>query len=296
MTTTTPPANPLLALAYLLSAIFAFETVGLCVKLTEGDISLYTIVFARSFFAILPLALAITLMRGWGKIRTTQPKLHIVRGVIGFATMLANFYAIKELDLATVTAIQFTMPFFMMILAAVWLKEQLTPIRLAAVVVGFGGALLVLHPEDGAGISLAGLAALASAFLGGTASVIIRRLTKTDSSLTVALSYACFASLFALPLLPFGFTIPSLHDGLLLMAAGTAGGCAQLLLTQAYRHAPVSVIAPYEYSALLWAMSFNFIFWDKLPTVMMLTGAAIIVAADLMVLWQEERQRKTCPN
>lgn len=267
-----------------------FETVGLCAKLVSADVSLYSIVFARSFFALLLLTVAITYTRGWKKIRTAQPKLHLLRGVIGFATLLTNFYAIKEMDLASVTAIQFTMPFFMMMLAAFWLKEQLTPVRLTAVAVGFGGALLVLRPEDGASLSLAALAALASAFLGGASGVIIRKLTRTDSSLTVAFSFACFGTVFAATLLPLGFTMPSPHDLLLLACAGTAGGIAQLLLTQAYRHAPVSVIAPYEYTALLWAMSFNYLFWDRLPTLLMLTGALIIVSADLMVLWQEERK------
>lgn len=287
----TAPHSPLKALAYLLSAVFMFETVGLCAKLVSGDVSLYTIVFARSAFAILPLVVAITLTRGWANIRTAQPKLHILRGVIGFATLLANFYAIKEMDLATVTALQFTMPFFMILLAAIWLKEQLTAIRLFAVVIGFSGALLVLHPEDGGSISLAALAAVASALLGGASGVIIRKLTRTDSSLTVALSFATFGTVFAAALLPFGFTMPDAHDLGLLAMAGTAGGIAQLLLTQAYRHAPVSVIAPYEYTALLWAMGFNFVFWDKLPTLFMLIGAATIVSADLMVLWQEERAR-----
>jgi len=290
--TTPQPHEPVKALCYLLCAVFMFETVGVLAKLVGDGASLYTIVFCRSLFATLPLLLGIWWLGGVRLLRVRQPKLHLLRGIVGFGTLLANFYAIKALPLATVTALQFTMPFFMMLLAAVWLHEQLTIIRWLAVGLGFAGALLVAQPESGHSLSLATLAALASALLGGISGVIIRRLTQTDHSLTIALSYSALCALFCLVLLPQGFFWPTPLALTLLAGAGVSGGIAQLLLTQAYKHAPVSVIAPYEYTSLLWAMLFGWIFWDHLPTLMMLAGALTIVGADLMVLWQEERRQK----
>ena len=284
--------DTLRALLYLLSAVFMFETVGLFAKLVSPDIPLYTIVFARSFFAIFPLLVGVMLSGGIKTLRTQQPKLHLLRGVVGFLTLLVNFYAVRALDLASVTAIQFTMPFFMILLATLWLGEKLTPERLAAVIIGFGGALLIIGPTAQIGLGLAGLAALASALLGGFSGVIIRKLTRTDNSLTIALSFSTFGSIFAAGLLlKTGFVMPATHDLLLLAAAGTAGGCAQLLLTQAYRFGQVSLIAPFEYTALLWASLFGYVFWDKIPTLLTLAGAVIIVAADLWVILRDKKRK-----
>lgn len=290
---TTRADHPAKALFYLLTAVLMFESVGVCAKALSPEVTLYTKVFARSFFALLPLGLMLLWLRNAALLRTPQPKLHLLRGVIGFATLLTNFYAITHMPLATVTAIQFTMPFFMMLLAALWLRETLTPVRLGAVGLGFAGALLTIPEQAGnAALSLATLAAFASAFLGGASGVIIRRLTATDASLTIAFYFSLSATVFSLFLLPSGFTLPGGRDLVLLAGMGVLGGCAQLLLTQAYRYGQVSVIAPYEYSALLWAIGFGWLFFADVPTLLMLAGAAIIVTVDLMVFWHEERQKK----
>lgn len=286
--------HPLKALLYLLTAVLMFESVGVCAKSLSGEVTLYTKVFARSFFALLPLTIMLLWLNNKALLKTPQPKLHLLRGVIGFATLLTNFYAITHMTLATVTAIQFTMPFFMIILAALWLGEKLTPIRMGAVVLGFAGALMIVNPAaGGTGLNLAVMAAFASALLGGASGVIIRRLTATDHSLTIAFYFSLSAAIFSLFLLPFGFVMPSNADLLVLAAMGIAGGCAQLLLTQAYRYGQVSVIAPYEYSALLWAIAFGWIFFQDIPTFAMLVGAAVIVAADLIVLYSESKKRRT---
>ncbi len=290
---TTRVDHPLKALFYLLTAVLMFETVGVCAKSLSGDVTLYTKVFARSFFALVPLTLMLLWLNNRALLKTPQPKLHLLRGVIGFATLLTNFYAINALPLATVTAIQFTMPFFMMILAALWLGEKLTPIRMGAVALGFGGALMIVNPATGGiGLSLAAIAAFASAIFGGASGVIIRQLTSTDHSLTIAFYFSLSAAIFSAFLLPFGFVMPSNSDMLVLAGMGVAGGCAQLLLTQAYRYGQVSVIAPYEYSALLWAIGFGWLFFNDIPTLAMLAGAAVIVAADLIVLFNESQKRK----
>lgn len=288
----TSRTDPLKALFYLLAAVLLFETVGVCAKSLSGNVTLYTIVFARSFFALVPLVAMLLWLRDQSLLCTPQPKLHLLRGVIGFGTLLANFYAISAMPLATVTAIQFTMPFFMLLLAALWLKEKLTPVRLGAVALGFAGALMIVNPAaGGTGLTPAVAAAFTSAILGGASGVIIRRLTATDHSLTIAFYFSLSAALFSLFLLPFGFVWPSSQDLLVLMAMGMAGGCAQLLLTQAYRYGQVSVIAPYEYSSLLWAISFGWLFFGDIPTAAMLAGAAVIVIADLIVLLHEEYRK-----
>jgi drug/metabolite transporter (DMT)-like permease len=192
-----------------------------------------------------------------------------------------------------VTAIQFTMPFFMLILAALWLGEKLTPIRIGAVVIGFAGAMLIVNPTSGgAGLTLASGAAFASALLGGVSGVIIRRLTQSDASLTIAFYFSLSATLFGACLLPYGFVWPQGMDLLALAGMGLAGGMAQLLPTQAYRYGQVSEIAPYEYSALLWAISFGWLFFGDHPTLPMLEGAALIIAADLVVLWHKQRRQE----
>lgn len=283
--------NPLRALAYLLAAILLVECAGVCAKLVSAHVSLYSIVFSRSFFALFPLLLGIWLMGGRKLLTTPQPKTHLLRGLTGFFTVLANFYAIKHLPLATVTAIQFTMPFWMMLLASFYLQERLTPARWLAVIVGFGGALLVVEPWQGTTLHPAVFAALASAFLGACNGAFARQLTQTDHSLTIALSFSLIGTVFGLCLLPIGFIWPAPAHMALLAAVGLAGGVAQLLLVQAFRYGPVSVIAPFEYTALLWATLFGWIFWGHLPGLMTLYGAILIVAADLLVLVQGKIKR-----
>jgi drug/metabolite transporter (DMT)-like permease len=284
--------NPLKALALLLSAVFLFEIVGVCAKLLSASYPVGMIIFARNFFALWPLALGILMLGGKSLLTTRQPRLHIVRGLVGMATMYCSFAAIGSLPLATLTALQFTMPIFMVILAALWLRERLSFAQIGAVGFGFAGAMLIANPANGT-FNFATLLALLAALCGGTASVMARQLTKTDHSLTIAFYYSLASALFGAVMLTQGFMVPNLHDLALFMAAGFAGGVAQLLLTQAYRHAAVGVIAPYEYSSLLWASLFGWMFWGDIPTVFTLAGAVIIIAADLIVLLQAERRRAT---
>lgn len=282
-----PSRDPVMALAYLVTAVLLFETVGVCAKLLSTAYPVGMIVFARNAFALLPLAIGLTLTASWSSVRSHQPKLHLARGLVGMATMYCSFVAIRTLPLATLTALQFTMPFFMIMLATFFLKEKLTLVRTGAVLLGFCGAVLVAKPTQGAALD----GAVVLALFGGTASVMARQLTKTDSSLCIAFSYSTFCALFGVAMLmKQGVIMPNLHDTLLFLCAGCAGGLAQLLLTQAYRHAPVNVIAPYEYTSLLWATLFGWIFWGDLPTVVTLLGAAVIVVADLWVLFTETKK------
>ena len=283
------------ALLCLLSAVFMFEMVGVFTKLTH-EVPLYTIVFCRSFFALLPLGLGWWWLKlGAAGLKPRAPKLHLARGVVGFATMLCNFYAIQQLPIATVTALQLTMPFFMMLLAALWLKEKLQIHQIAALLVGFLGAVVMAKPIVGSSdvAMQAIMAAIASAFLGATSGVMIRKLNigAKDPPLLIALSYSALCAFFTLFLLPFGGAWPEGMNLVYLIGAGCAGGVAQLLLTLAYRYATVKAIAPYEYSSLLWAGLFGYVLWGDKPTLAMLCGVGLILLADMLNFYYEKKSK-----
>jgi len=257
------------------------------------------VVFFRSAFALLPL-LAWLAWQGEmiNSVRTRNLVGHFKRGLIGTAGMYLGFAALSYLPLHDSIAIGYASPLIVVILAAILLKEQVRAYRWSAVGVGFIGVLIMLSPylrietftgSLGGGPTLGALCALLGAFCSAGAMIQVRRLTATEKTGAIVFYFFILASVLSLFTILLGWRMPDAFDMLLFVAGGILGGIGQILLTQSYRYADTSIIAPFEYTTMIWALLFGWVMFGDLPTLTMLTGAAIVAGTGLFIVWREHR-------
>ena len=233
---------------------------------------------------VLPWVLATVGVRSLFRVRWS---LHLLRAVLGITMMAMFVFALRTLPLSTAYTIFFIAPLLITALSVPILGEKVGPRRWAAIVVGFLGVLVVLRPTtEGIG-SLAGLAVLLAAFGYAVSAITVRVLARTDSSQSIVVwlmvSMALGAGLLALP-----HWVPIRGEDLWLIAGvGLAGALGQYTITEAFRQGEASLIAPLEYSALLWGLLLDFSLWGVLPDGMTWVGAAIIVLSGLYLLRRE---------
>lgn len=276
---------------WMLASALVFTANGVLVKaLAETGMSFFQIALARAGFALLAI-LPFVYLAGWRALRTAYPGTHVIRAVCGAGAMLSGFYALSHLPLADVTAIGFTTPLFATILAILFLGETVRWRRWTATLVGFGGVLIMLRPGallSGEGIALDGfLAALGMAAGIAVAVIMVKRLPKSEHQ-AVMLLWFCLASI-ALAVVPAiqAWQNPSLEQWLMLAGVGVIGVSGQSLIIRAYRAGEASFVAPFDYSKILFAMAFGFLFFAEIPEVWTLAGAAVIVASSLYIAQRE---------
>jgi drug/metabolite transporter (DMT)-like permease len=230
-------------------------------------------------------------------VRTRRPFGHFGRGLIGVAGMFLNFAALARLPLADVTAISFASPLITVAMAAVFLKERVRIYRWSAVAVGLFGVLVMLAPKLSFG-EMAGMTAAATigalCAAGGAvtnaASVIqTRRLTDTETTSSIVFYFSAVCALAGLASLPFGWVLASPLQLTGLVMIGVIGGVSHLVLTESYRHAPASMVAPFDYASMLWAFLLGYMLFGELPDAFIVIGAAIVIGAGLFVIWRERQ-------
>lgn len=290
-----PPAVSIgRSVALLVSATVLFSVMTVLVKWLGVIYGPLMVIFSRCFFALIPV-LPLMLRHGiLNAMRTERAGTHAFRCAIGIVGMALNFYALTVLPLAEVVAIGFTVPMFSTALSIPILGEVVRIRRWSAVVAGFLGVLLIVRPGFG-GQSALSLVPLAAALCNALALIWIRKLTQTERSETVVFYFMASSSVAAAFVLPLAWKTPTPADLVLLVVMGLLGGVAQIMHTTAFRSAPVALLAPFEYSAMLWAVLAGFLVWGEVPTRWTGAGTALIVASGLYILHREivvGRQRR----
>jgi drug/metabolite transporter (DMT)-like permease len=289
------PMNALKGIALQVGATFLFTIMSALVRIVSDHVPTGEIVFSRSFFALFPLLALLAWRREIGAaVRTANPLGHIARGTIGVCAMGLSFAALARIPLADATAIGFAAPLLTVMLAALLLRERVQAYRWAAVVVGLGGVVVMLWPHmqgsfDTPGHLFGALFALMAAAFTAGAMVQVRRLTQTETTASIVFYFQALAALAGLATAGWGWVLPSGREGLLLLTIGFIGGVGQILLTESYRYAPASVVAPFAYSAMLWSLLLGFILFAEVPPLLVLLGGAIVIGAGLFVIWRERQ-------
>ena len=276
-----------LGIALMLLGTGIFVSMDALVKhLTLEGYPTIQILFFRSCFAFIPVSLFIARSGGIATLRTQRPMGHLMRGVIGLSAMGVIFWAFHSLPISDVVAIMFAAPIFMTVLSIPLLGEKVGPRRWIAVVVGFVGVLVIVRPD--AGLDVTQLIVVAGTVLYALALISIRRLSDTEPSATIVFYFTLAGTVLMASLLPFGWVTPgTLTDWGLLISVGLIGGTAQLFMTYAIRFAPISVLAPFEYSSMLWAAGFDIVIFSLYPSSATLWGAGIIAATGLYIVHRE---------
>lgn len=275
----------------------------------EAGIPLGQVVFFRSAFALILLVVMYAVRRELAiAVRTRRPLGHVVRGSIAVFGMFLNFAALARLPLVDATAISFAAPMITVALAALVLSERVRAYRWTAVGIGFAGVVVMLWPYLGLGrlvtagsaeATVGALCALAAAFSNAFAVIQTRRLTDSETTPSIVFYFSLICTIAGAVVLPFVWTTPTLPQLAALIAVGILGGLSHLLLTESYRYAPASVMAPFDYLALLFAFLIGWAAFGEIPTVWAYGGAGIVVLSGLFVIWRERqlaaRRRKAPP-
>lgn len=259
-----------------------FSTMGALIKYISVHLPNEMVVFFRSAMGLLVL-LPWVWRRGFNHLKTTHWRGHLLRGLAGLAAMYCYFYAIAHLPLAEATLLNYSTPLFVPFIAGLWLGEKISSRLWLAIGTGFVGILLILKPglELFTPVSLIGVS---SGLFAALAMVSIRRLTRSESTLSIVFYFsAVCTTVSAVPLL-WRWQPPEPGLWVLLVAVGVLASLAQSLLTRAYSHAPAAQVGPFTYSTVVFAAIAGWAFWGEIPDVLSFAGAVLVCLAGMLTI------------
>lgn len=284
------PGKPAVGIAWMCTAAFGSSSMNGMIREASADIHAFEIAFFRNIFGLLALA-PMLLQAGFAAtIRTSRPGLHVLRGCLNAVAMLAFFYAVTITPLATVAALGFTAPLFAAVLAIPLLGERPGWRRWAGLFAGFVGALVIVRPGV-ADISFGVLMVLLSSVAWAGALIVIKILSRTETSLTITI----FAALFLTPITGlaalFFWTAPAATTWLLLIGIGAFGSLTQWSIAQAFHEADATLVLPFDFTKLLWASAIGYVFFAEIPDPLTLLGGGIILGSVTYVAYRERQRR-----
>src|ERR1700689_1485109 len=283
----------------LVSAVL-FALMSALIRYLGARYPIGEVVFFRSAFAIVPVVIVYA-WRGElaAAVRTESPLGQASRGALSIVGMFCNFGALARLPLIEANAIGFTSPLIGVALAALVLKERVRIYRWTAVTVGFLGVLVVLAPHlsgDELTIAMASATSLGGVIyaIGGSVTnagtmIQTRHLTKSERTSSIVFYFSLIFPLSVLFTLPFWRVTPTWIELAVLAAIGFLGGMGHIFLTESYRYASASVVAPFDYTSMIWALVLGYAMFGEKPTVMIVLASMIIAGAGLFVIWRERQ-------
>lgn len=293
-----PKMNPIKGILFKLGAVAMFIVMASLIKATAPHVPAGEAVFFRS-------ALAIPIIVGWlwvrGDLKTgfqvKSPMAHFWRGAVGTAAMGCMFASLGLLPLPEVTAIGYATPLLVVVLAAMFLGEDVRAFRLFAVGLGLFGVIIVLEPRltffSGSTVqttqALGAVIALMGALFASIAQIHVRRMVQFEQTSAIVFFFSLTSTLLSLLTIPFGWVMPTAQEAALLVTAGLLGGMGQIFLTSAYRFADASVVAPFDYASMIAAIGIGYFVFQEVPTGQMLIGAGLVVFAGVLIIWREHR-------
>ena len=300
--------RPLRGIAYKVVSVIVFITMASLIKATAPAVPSGEAVFFRSFFAMPVIVFWLATRRELATgFRASNPLGHVWRGLVGTIAMGLGFAGLGYLPLPEVTAIGYTAPLLTVIFAAMFLGENVRAFRISCVALGLVGVLIVVWPRlsitsgerVGQTEAFGAILVLGGAVFAALAQVFVRKLVMTEKTPAIVFYFSLTATLLSLATLPFGWVIPTANQAALLIGAGLLGGVGQIFLTSSYREADASLVAPFDYASMIFALGIGYFVFSEVPTKTMLIGAAVVVTAGCLIIWRERqlgieraRQRK----
>ena len=279
------------AIALMLAAVSAFSGMDALLKLLSAHYPPLEVVALRGIaalpFAVVPLLLM-------GRIKALKPVrmgMHFLRALLQLFVLVTFVYGVRVLSLADTYAIFLSAPLIVTALSVPLLGERVGWRRWVAISVGLIGVFTMLKPSASSFVSLGAVAALLSAVGYAFNSIALRVITRTDSTVSVTFWMIGLMTVMALCLALPNWVPIYREDWLLLAAIGFFSAIAQHLLTDAFRLAPPSVVAPFEYTALLWGVGIDRVIWGVFPTSRVYIGGGIVIASGLYLIWREHVRR-----
>ncbi len=300
---TAAPTNTLTGIAFKVASVIVFLAMAALLKAAQG-IPAGELAFFRSFFAIIPVVVFLAWRRELREgVKTKFPLRHLARGLAGTGGMLFGFYALTKLPFPEAITLNYATPLIIVVISALFMDEVVRLYRWTAVVLGFIGVVIISWPRLtllSSGVDQAAAIGVGSAMLAclfaAIAMVQVRKLVHTEKSATIVFYFSISSSIISLGTLPFGWVMPSPLVLVYLVVAGICGGIAQILLTESYRHADMSVVAPFEYTSLIFSVAIGFFAFGDVPTWQVLVGGLIVIGSALFIIFRERQLGRVRPE
>ena len=278
--------SPLIAISLMVTSGLFFVLMHSAVKYLSKEVHIFEIAFFRCALVIFVLA-PIILQQGKSVFVTRQPKIQFLRITTNSVAMLCFFYGISSTPLAQLTTLGFTVPIFATILAVVFMKERIKLRRTGALIVGFIGTLVVMRPDIS--IEFGALLIIFSSFLWSVCLIFIKRLTETDSAVTISLYFgigmipATFA--MALPV----FEMIDLRQFIILMFIAATGTLAQTIMNNALEKGELALLLPFDFLRLIWSVLIGYALFAEKPEITLWIGGVLIIGSTSYIAWREAK-------
>ncbi len=286
MTTGPLQDRPLAGIGYMIGAFVSVAIGDALAKILVADLPIAQFVLLRSVAVLILLMPFFAHGGGLRVFQTQRLPLHLARCALNAVSLIFFFVALRRLELATIFAIGFVGPLLMTALSVPLLGEKVGLHRWSAIAVGFVGALIIIRPGAD-GVQVMAMVAMCATFLWATSMVIVRKLSATESDATLLAYINTSLLLVGMAGAPFDWQPVQWRELALIAALAVTQVIGQWLMLRAFRLAPIGVIAPFQYSGIIWATLIGWWVWGDLPALNVWIGAAILVASGLYVMWRE---------
>ena len=259
-------------------------------KLAQEDVNVYVAGFLRFFFGLI-IILPYMIKTNFLVFKTKHIKKHFIRSLLNLPAMLLYFSTLILLPIEKVTAISFIVPIIVTILAVFFLKEKIYIYRSLALIIGFGGMLIILRPGV-IDISIGVYMALFSSLLWSIVIIITKKISKDDSSITILSYQSLFMTIFSFFIVLFFWEMPSTKTFVYLIFAAACGTILHLTLNHAYKLVDVSMTQPYSFLSLVFASLIGFFVFNEIPDLFTWLGASVIFVGVLIISYREMKLDK----
>jgi len=281
-----------LGAVYMIMSVLFFSLMDILIKITD-QYDVGQTMFFRAFFGLIPIYFLIPKERIRDFYKTSYLKLHFYRSFFGAIAMAAIFIGLRNLQLAEVTAMAFSGPLWVVVFSMFFLSEKIRLKRWIAVGLGFIGVIVISKPGfENLNFYYIYPIIFCIGFAG--VSIIIRKLTLVGEPVwLIAFYFSLVSGLGGLITFPLGkWTMPNNYDLIFFILIGLLGSIANLLLTQSYKLAEVTLTTPLKYLSLVFAIIFGFYFFEEIPTIYTLSGAGLIVVSSAIIFFRESELKK----
>ena len=284
---TSPELRGILLMSF---STVCFAIMHTAIRYATFELSPFQIAFFRNFFGII-IFMPIILRSGLGFMKTERLGLHAFRGLLNIAAMLLYFNALALTEVAHVTALSFSSPVFASILAVVVLGERFRLRRWVAIALGFLGVLLIIRPGF-IPLELGPMMVIGSALIWAMVLMIIKVMSRTESSLTIVAYMNLFLALYSLGPALWFWIWPSLEGWAIMVLIAISGTIGQLCVSQSLHETEPTVVMPFDYLKLIWAAVLGFWVFGEIPDTYIWIGGSVIFASSFYLAWRENQLRK----
>ena len=271
----------------MLGAVAAFSVMDVCLKLLSPHYPAMQVAALRGLTSLPLVLIWIALSGGFGQIRSRRWRLHLLRGVLGVLMLSSFAFALRDLPLAEAYSLFFVAPLLVTVLAIPLLGERVGWRRWMAIVIGLAGVLVVLRPDAARMSNLGSVAVLVAAVSYALSAITVRVLGRTETTQSMVFWAITLLSLFALAAAWSHWVTVRMEHWPILLGLSISGALGQYAITEAFKHSDASIVAPFDYTALIWGIGFDWLIWHTTPDRMMLFGAVIIIASGLYLIRRE---------